>query len=119
MEIIASARYVKVDFPATSRDLRSQKIYQDILKADAVINVPIAKHHGSAQVTLSMKGLMGVIQNRNDIHWALDQRIADLSTVIKPTLNIIDAVRVLTRNGPTGGRLDYVMMANTIIASHD
>jgi len=119
MEIMANAKYVNVDFPSTSRDLRSQKIYQDILKADVVINVPIAKNHGSAQVTLSMKGLMGVIQNRNDIHTALDQRIADLSTVIKPTLNIIDAVRVLTKNGPTGGSLDYVMMANTIIASAD
>lgn len=119
MEIMTSAKYIDVPFPAASRDLKSQKIYQDILKADALINVPIAKHHSSAQVTMAMKGLMGVILNRNDIHWALDQRIADLSAVIKPTLNVIDAVRVLTRNGPTGGRLDYVKLANTIIASHD
>ena len=119
MEIMANAKYVNVDFPTSSRDLRSLKIYQDIMKADVVINVPIAKHHGSAQLTLSMKGLMGIIQDRNTIHTALDQRIADLSTAIKPTLNIIDAVRVLTRNGPTGGSLSYVQMANTMIASVD
>ncbi len=118
MEIMANAKYVSVDFPS-GRDIKSWKVYQDILKADVVINVPIAKHHGSAKVTLSMKGLMGVINNRNDIHTALDQRIADLSTVIKPTLNIIDAVRVLTKNGPTGGSLDFVQQANTIIVSHD
>jgi len=119
MELMSSAKYTLVNFPATSRDLKSQKIYQDILKADVVINVPIAKHHGSAKLTLAMKGLMGVIQNRNDIHTALDQRIADLSTVIKPTLNIIDGVRVLMNHGPTGGNLNDVMQANTIIVSHD
>lgn len=118
MEIMASAKYVQVNFP-NARDIKSWQVYQDILKADVVINVPIAKHHGSAQVTLSMKSLMGVIANRNAIHTALDQRIADLSTVIKPTVHIVDAIRVLTKNGPTGGSLDYVMTANTIIVSHD
>jgi uncharacterized protein (DUF362 family) len=118
MEIMASAKYTQVNFP-NARDIKTWQVYQDVLKADVVINVPIAKHHGSAQVTLSMKGLMGVITNRNGIHTALDQRIADLSTVIKPTLNIVDAIRVLTKNGPTGGSLDYVMTANTIIVSHD
>lgn len=118
MEIMANAKYVNVDFP-NGRDLKSSKVYQDILKADVLINVPIAKHHGSAQVTLAMKAMMGVIQDRNNIHMALDQRIADLNTVLKPTLHIIDAIRVLTKNGPTGGSLDYVMQANTIIASID
>ncbi len=118
MEIMASAKYISVDFPK-ARDIKSWKVYHDILQADVVINVPIAKHHGSARLTLAMKNLMGVITDRNSIHIALDQRIADLSTTIKPTLNVIDGVRVLTRNGPTGGRLDYVMTANTIIASTD
>ena len=118
MEIMANAKYTSVDFP-NGRDLKSSKVYQDILKADVLINVPIAKHHGSAQVTLAMKAMMGVIQDRNNIHFALDQRIADLNTVLKPTLHIIDAIRVLTRNGPTGGSLNDVMQANTIIASVD
>ncbi len=118
MEIMMNAKYVETPLP-NGRSLKSSRIYQDILNADVVINVPIAKHHGSAQVTLAMKGLMGVILNRNEIHTALDQRIADLSTVIKPTLHLIDAVRVLMSHGPTGGSLDYVRMGNTVIASHD
>ncbi|MBI5649516.1 MAG: DUF362 domain-containing protein [Chloroflexi bacterium] len=118
MEIMANAKYATVALP-NARDIKSWGVYQEILKADVVINVPIAKHHGSAQVTLAMKGLMGVIQDRNGIHLSLDQRIADLSTLIKPTLNVIDGVRVLTSHGPTGGRLDYVRTDNTIIASHD
>jgi uncharacterized protein (DUF362 family) len=89
------------------------------MTADVVINVPIAKHHGSAQLTLALKGLMGVIQNRSELHLALDQRIADLSTALKPTLNVIDGVRVLMNHGPTGGNLNDVKIANTVIASHD
>jgi uncharacterized protein (DUF362 family) len=119
MEVMSSAKYFSVNFPATARDIKSWKIYQDILKADVVINVPVAKHHGSARLTLAMKGLMGVITNPGGLHTALDQRIADLSTVIKPTLNIIDGVRVLMNHGPTGGNLRDVKLMNTLIASHD
>jgi uncharacterized protein (DUF362 family) len=66
-----------------------------------------------------MKAMMGLILDRNTIHTRLAQRIADLNTVIKPTLNIIDGVRVLMDHGPTGGNLKDVKLANTLIASHD
>jgi uncharacterized protein (DUF362 family) len=118
MEIMADMKYANVNFPK-ARDLKTWKVFQDILKADVVINVPIAKTHDLAQVTLAMKGLMGVITDRPNFHSALDQRIADLGTVVKPTLNVIDAVRTLAVNGPTGGSLDFVVQTNTIIASHD
>ncbi|MCX7839024.1 MAG: DUF362 domain-containing protein [Anaerolineae bacterium] len=118
MEVMASSKFVPFDLP-NGRSLKSTRVYQDILTADVVINVPIAKHHGSAQLTLALKGLMGVIQNRGELHLALDQRIADLNTALKPTLNVIDGVRVLMNHGPTGGNLNDVKLANTIIASHD
>lgn len=118
MELMSDMKYATTSFP-NGRSIKSWQVYQDVLKADVLINVPIAKTHDAAQVTLAMKGLMGVITNRSSIHSALHQRIADLSTVIKPTLNVIDAIRVLARNGPTGGSLDYVVVRNTIIASPD
>jgi uncharacterized protein (DUF362 family) len=119
MEVMSAAKYVNTEFPSTARDLKSWRIYQDILKADVVINVPIAKHHGSARLTLAMKNLMGVIANPFGFHTALDQRIADLNTVVKPTLHVVDGVRVLMNHGPTGGNLRDVKIANTVIASHD
>lgn len=118
MEVMASSKFVPLDLP-NGRSLKATRVYQDIMTADVVINVPIAKHHGSAQLTLALKGLMGVIQNRSELHLALDQRIADLSTALKPTLNVIDGVRVLMNHGPTGGNLNDVKIANTVIASHD
>lgn len=119
MEVMSAAKFINVNFPATARDLKAWRIYQDILKADVVINVPIAKHHGSAQLTLALKGLMGVIASPGGFHTALDQRIADLNTAVKPTLHIVDGVRVLMNHGPTGGNLRDVKLANTVIASHD
>lgn len=119
MELMNQVKFVETQLPATARDLKTARIYQDVIKANVLIDVPIAKSHGSAGFTLGMKGLMGVIWDRNTIHWAMDQRLADLSTVIKPTLTVVDGVRVLLRNGPTGGNLKDVAQMNTIIASHD
>jgi uncharacterized protein (DUF362 family) len=118
MEIMAAMKYADVDFPK-GRDIKKWKVYQDILKADVVINVPIAKSHNLAKYTLAMKGLMGVITDRERIHNAIDQRLADLSTVIQPTLNVIDGVRVLMRNGPTSWNPNDSVVMNTLIASHD
>jgi uncharacterized protein (DUF362 family) len=63
--------------------------------------------------------LMGVIQNRPLLHRNLGQNLADLVSQIRPELTIIDAVRILTANGPTGGNLDDVKKLDTVIASAD
>ncbi len=119
MEIMSSMKYAAVDFPAAARDIKSWQVYQDVLKADVLINVPIAKTHNLAKLTLGMKGLMGVILNREDFHKSIDQRVADLATVVRPTLTIVDGVRVLARNGPTSWSASDVVAANTVIASPD
>jgi uncharacterized protein (DUF362 family) len=119
MEVMKPMRYREVEIPQ-GRVLKKWKVYGDILDADTVINVPIAKNHGSATLTLSMKNLMGVVENRNGMHSrGLHQSIADLNTVVRPQLTIIDANRILLRNGPTGGNLDDVKQMDTVIASAD
>jgi len=112
-------RYREVAIPE-GRVLKKSKIYGDVLDADTVINVPIAKNHGSATLTLSMKNLMGVVEFRNIMHaQGLHQSIADLCTVVRPQLAVVDATRILLRNGPTGGNLDDVKQMDTVIASAD
>ena len=100
-------------------DLKKWNFYQDVLDADVVINVPIAKHHGTTGITLGCKNLMGTILNRGQIHANIDQRIADLTSRVRPALTVIDGIRTLMSNGPTGGNLNDVKMSNTIIASAD
>lgn len=118
MEIMPRFKFVSTEIPQ-GLDLRQCQIYDDVLNADVVINVPIAKHHGLARLTLGMKNLMGVIRNRPAMHRNLGQRLADLTSRIQPALTVVDAVRILVDNGPTGGSLDDVKKMDTVIVSPD
>ena len=100
--------------------LKSWPLYSDIFDADKVISIPIAKHHGLAKLTMSMKNWMGVMGgSRRQIHQKLDESLVDLSMKIKPTLTILDAVRILTANGPQGGSLADVKKLDTVIVGFD
>ena len=100
--------------------LKTWPLYADIFEADKVINLPIAKHHSLAGLTMSMKNWMGVMGGlRRSIHQKLDISLADLSLVIRPTLTVLDAVRILTGNGPQGGDLKDVRKIDTVVAGTD
>ena len=119
MELMNSLKYREVVIP-NAMALKKTEVYADIFNADTVINVPIAKHHSGAKLTLGMKNLMGVILNRGALHAnGLHRSIVDLSTVVKPHLTVIDATRILVANGPTGGSLNDVRQVDTVIASAD
>jgi uncharacterized protein (DUF362 family) len=118
MEVMNRAKFRKTNIPE-GRDITSWPVYQDVLNADVVINVPVAKHHSLARLSLAGKNLLGVIQDPARIHANLGQRAADLVSLVRPHLTVVDAVRTLMTHGPTGGNLDDVRLTNTVIASHD
>lgn len=118
MEIMSQLQFVDTDIPE-GIDLQVYRIYDSVLKADVLIDVPIAKHHNLARLTLGMKNLMGVILDRPAMHRNLGQRLADLTSRVRPTLTVVDAVRMLMNHGPTGGSLDDVRQADTVIVSRD
>lgn len=119
MVYMVSWKYIPTENPA-GRKLKSFEVYEDVLKADVLINVPIAKNHDASVLTLGMKNLMGVISNREMLHYyGLHRCIADLNALIRPQLTVVDAVRILTEGGPTGGNLEHVKKLDTIIASRD
>ena len=115
---MSGIKFVDTRIP-TGQDLKKARIFDGVLKADVLINVPIAKTHGLALLTLAMKNLMGVVYDRPGLHANLDQRLADLNSHVRSNLVIVDAVRMLMANGPTGGNLNDVRKADTIIASPD
>lgn len=102
--------YVEVAVPK-GKICKSAKVTKDLVEADCLINMPVAKHHGGATLTLSMKNWMGAVDNRSRQGWhraGLHQSIADFSTYLKPHLVIIDATRILLEKGPRGpGKLDH------------
>jgi uncharacterized protein (DUF362 family) len=100
--------------------LKKEKVHELILESDVFINVPILKTHGGSTLTISMKNLMGVMWDRrywhdNDLH----QCIADFASEIKPDLNVVDAYRVMKRNGPRGVSLSDVVEMKSLIISDD
>ena len=112
-------KFKKTDIP-NGKILKSWQFYKDALDADVFINVPIVKHHSLSRMTMGMKNMMGILGgNRGKIHNQFDQKLADINTVVKPTLTILDAVNVLMRNGPVGGNVNDVKSFNTIVAGVD
>jgi len=108
------------DMTIKGSTLKSWPLYTEVFEADKVINVPIAKHHGLAKLTLSMKNWMGIMGgSRNRIHQRLDESLVDIAMSVKPTLTVLDAVRILTANGPQGGSLSDVKKMNMVIAGTD
>ncbi len=100
--------------------LEGWPVLKDAIECDTFINVPILKHHGLTGLTLSMKNLMGVCSgNRGLIHRDIGRKLVDLAMFIKPDLNVIDAYRVLVRNGPTGGDLRDVAEKKMVLVSTD
>ncbi|HOP03780.1 MAG TPA: DUF362 domain-containing protein [Tenuifilaceae bacterium] len=111
--------YKPVSVPK-GKKLTEAKVHELILNSDVFINVPVLKHHSSAKLTIAMKNLMGIVWDRrywhrNDLH----QCIADFATWRKPDLNIIDAYRVMTRNGPRGVSEADIVIKKSLILSTD
>lgn len=110
--------YVKTNLGGEA--LKDWLVYRGALDADKIINVPIAKHHGLGGITLAMKNLMGVTGGaRNLMHQRLSESVVDLTAFFKPSLHVLDAVRILKANGPQGGSMKDVEQLDTVAASGD
>lgn len=75
----------------------------EVFDADVIIDMAKAKHHGSATLSLSMKNLMGLAGNMGAHHQInLHRAIAELNTIIRPRLVVLDATSILLDRGPGG-----------------
>jgi uncharacterized protein (DUF362 family) len=92
-----------IDIPK-GRHLKKDALHTIALECDCYINLPVPKHHHASQLTMSMKNHMGLTAgDRRFWHKNIHQSIADFATVFKADLNILDAYRVVYKNGPRGG----------------
>jgi len=99
--------------------LERVEVMKEVLDSPVLINIPVAKSHSATGISMGIKGLMGLIWDREIFHSQLNinQALADLATVIKPHLTILDATRALTSGGPGGP--GEVKKPNLIIAGTD
>jgi uncharacterized protein (DUF362 family) len=56
---------------------------------------------------------------RSALHQDIHQSIVDLAQFFRPHLTLIDATRILTANGPSGGNVADVKILNRLILSND
>jgi uncharacterized protein (DUF362 family) len=111
--------YKKVHIPKAKR-LKKVKVHDLILNTDVLINVPVLKHHVSTKLSLGMKNLMGIVWDRqwwhkNDLH----QCIADFASYCQADLTVVDAYRVMKRNGPMGVSTDDVLLQKALLLGSD
>jgi uncharacterized protein (DUF362 family) len=100
--------------------LKDWEVFADFIEADKLINVPIAKVHSLTRLSMGMKNWLGALGGaRNQLHQKLDQAMVDLAAFFKPALTVIDAYRILVRNGPQGGRISDTKLLKTVVASTD
>ncbi len=116
--LVGDDDFVEADLKG--RFIRNWPVLKHVFEVDRLMNMPIAKHHGLVAGTASMKNFFGIIGgNRGGLHEQLDQVIVDLASFFRPTLTVIDATRVLIRNGPSGGSLDDVTIFDSVICATD
>ena len=108
--------FTQADVPDGSR-IKRMEVMKDVLSADVLIAVPTGKSHSQAGVSLSMKGMMGLIWDRGTFHRSLDVSIVDMVTLLKPHLIVVDGTRILSDGGPSGP--GKVIPMNLVIASAD
>jgi uncharacterized protein (DUF362 family) len=95
-------------------------VFTPLVEADKLINIPVAKNHGLTGLTLGIKNWIGGVGGRRyALHQDIHQSIVDLAQFFNPTVTLIDATRIMTQNGPSGGSPLDVAIKNTLILSND
>ena len=108
-------RYVAFEIP-DGVAIRSLKVCREIVEYDIIVSIPVMKTHMHTGVTLSVKNMKGCLWRRSkvDLHMLprldgheerpLDIAIADMSSVLRPHLSIIDGTIGLEGLGPSAGK---------------
>jgi uncharacterized protein (DUF362 family) len=100
--------------------VRAWPVHREVIEADLLINVPAAKHHSLTRASLGMKNWLGAIDGRrNQLHQEIDRASVDLAAFFKPGLTLLDATRLLLRNGPQGGDAADVAATRIVMAGID
>lgn len=119
-EVLFAEEFRLKEMNINGNAIKKWDVYKDFVECDTLINVPILKDHGLTGLTAGIKNWMGAVGGRRGkLHQNIDDSIVDLARFFKPKLVILDAYRILLRNGPQGGSLNDVLLKKTIIAGTD
>ncbi len=124
-------RFVEVPIP-DGRVIRSLRICPDVLEADFIVSLPVMKMHMHTGATLAVKNMKGCLWRRSKakLHMlpaidgsdekSIDVAIADLSSVLRPSLAVIDGTVGMEGLGPSAGQakpVDIVVVSTDAFAA--
>jgi len=116
-------RYVEVPVPG-GRAIEKLRVCRDVLEFDFVVSMPVMKMHMHTGVSLAVKNMKGCLWRRSKVKLhmlppvegsdekSIDVAIADMSSVLRPHLAIVDGTVGMEGLGPSAGRakpLDVVV----------
>ncbi len=114
------------------RVLRSLKVCREVTEFDFVVSVPVMKMHMHTGVTLAVKNMKGCLWRRSKVQLhmlppvdgsdekPIDIAIADMSSVLRPHLSVIDGTVGMEGLGPSAGQpkpLDAVVVSGDAFAA--
>lgn len=95
--------------------IKKLKLCREVAEYDIIVSIPVMKTHMHTGVTLSVKNMKGCLWRRSkvDLHMlpqlaghkekSLDTAIADMASVLRPHLSIIDGTIGMEGLGPSAG----------------
>jgi uncharacterized protein (DUF362 family) len=116
---------VEMDIP-DARALHKLKLCAEVLEFDVIVSIPVMKMHMHTDVTLSVKNMKGCLWRRSKVQLHMlppiegsDEKpinvaIADMASVLRPHLAIIDGTVGMEGLGPAAGEakeLDCVVVS--------
>ena len=80
-----------------------------------IISVPKLKPHRQAVATLSIKDMIGAVTPKGALHFHLNRNIAEIASIIKPSIAVIDGVVAGEGHETSGNPVEM----NIVIAGRD
>lgn len=116
----------KYENPNGFSKLETLFLPKSVANADIVVSLPKLKTHHWARLTCSMKNLYGTVPGRkygwpkNTLHFAgIDNCTLDLVRLIKPAIQLVDAVVAMEGDGPlygTAKQANFIMLGTDPVA---
>ena len=100
--------------PPTPLALKRVKIAKTALES-VIISVPKLKLHRMTGVTLSIKNMLGTMTPKGSMHRNLSKNIADLASIAKPNIAVIDGIIAGEGHETSGNPIEM----NLVIAGRD
>jgi len=100
--------------PPDPLSLKKVRVAKTALESQ-IVSVPKLKPHRFARVTLSLKNMMGALASKGTMHVGLSENIADLVSLLKPRLSVVDGMIAGEGHETSGNPVEM----NLVIAGTD